>query len=98
LSHDDRERIGAERSAALMALPDYTLVRIGLRYPERSTQVGGGLFVKVKDGLIPARHDRDHDARWQLRREAVESHPIYTSQEWAFEVIAEPPSTETSAP
>jgi hypothetical protein len=82
----ERERIEAERREQILALPRFTLMRLGWRTP--SGVVQGGIFYRAGDGLGPTSSDRT--AREVLRDEVQRSWMSHDDQEWAIEILARP--------
>ena len=82
--------IEQDRRASLLALPLWTLIRVGWR--TGSDHVQGQIYYRVGGGLGPT--GRDADSVDQLRR-AVSG--IYRpEQPWGFEVLASPPAPVAS--
>ncbi|HUU58317.1 MAG TPA: hypothetical protein VMZ50_02135 [Phycisphaerae bacterium] len=76
------------RADEIFALPEYTLVRIGIRLTGGGRAVGP-VWWRCDLGLAPTRklgrtrHQREMD-------EAVSQWPVWEGQEWGFDVLASP--------
>lgn len=86
LDHHSRSQVEAERRDRILALPQWTLIRLG--WEVQPGRVQGGIFYRIGDGLGPT--SRDHSAVEVLRDEVQRSHMPYAHQHWGIEVLAEP--------
>lgn len=87
LTSEERNKAEAERKAKILALPQFTLIRLG--WITHSGRVQGSIFYRIGEGLGPT--DRDHGSEEVLTRELQSSHLPWTDQEWGIEILAFPP-------
>ncbi len=85
-SFDERRRREAEARYRIMALPEFTLLRIG--WEVEPGRVQGGIFYRIGDGLGPT--SRDRTTRDVLQREVMGSRLPWPDQRWGIEVLAQP--------
>lgn len=86
LDYETRTLLEAERRERILALPTFTLMRLG--WEIEPGRVQGGIFYRIGKGLGPS--DRDSSAVDVLYRQVQRSHMPHEHQQWGIEILARP--------